>query len=273
MNMPETNPSGDYGGSGDNRRLSHPKRKDTWARISPYPFLNRRWTRRDWNAEVGAWQANRPLAKTNQESIPLAIADVIWFEVLRGTPVVNRDNAYPGTSPVAKVREAMMKELEDRLRRYDKPEGVEELSLYDALEALSSQAPLAVQGVGRLKIGYQPLPRDLDHWRNWIARRGPVAALIWVDALFRKEGVYKPEELPKATFDTVEPAAVVVAGYNRVFKSLESTQLVEDDFILRPAFPIAARGDQTPVKVKCDFAAARFLEGFGVTVEIAPLFG
>jgi hypothetical protein len=269
--MPEPNPGADYGGSGNNKRLQHPDRKADWARISPYPFLLRRWPRRDWSNEFEVWWPGRKPAPSNQLSIPLAISDVIWFEVVRRTPLSVECLTPNKPSPFDPLRQAIHDEVDKVLAKYDKPLGVLELSLYDALQALSESQPLKVETLGQMKVEYTRLPRDFDYWRDWIARKGPIPALIWVDDRFRTDGTYDPQGLTSATVTTVKPAAVVIAGYNHVFKNLDSTDLLQDDFIVRPAFQVGpAANPISSITVKEDFARFRFLEAFGVTVTVTP---
>ena len=270
--MPEPQPSSDYGGSGNNKRLQHPDRQGDWARISPSPFLNRRWPRRDWTNEFAVWSAPRRPQPSYQLSIALAISDAIWFEVVRQTPL-SVESPPPGqASPFEPLREALHNQVEAVLARYDKPAGVQELSMYDALEALSQGPTLDIEILGHARVEYTRLPRDFDYWRDWIARKGPIPALVWTDDLFRANGTYLPEALPSATPMTVKPAGVVITGYNHVFTSLSSTELAEDNFILRPAFTVGGgnNGWQQQIRVNEDFARFRFLEAFGLNVTVAP---
>src|SRR5256885_11822078 len=92
-------PTTDYGGSGQNKRLSHPHRKPDWARLSPSPFLNRRWIRRNWVKEFDLWTVERlhetvvsddkpsPTEPDDQLTIRFALLDAIWFEFIRRTPL------------------------------------------------------------------------------------------------------------------------------------------------------------------------------------------
>ena len=273
---------GDYGGGAGNIRLSHPDREEDWARLSPSVFRNRRYSRKDWTTAFDLWKPPAPAA-SYQDSIARAILDVVWFEVIRGTPLAgDKHSTIPAhqnrkkPDPVV-VHEELRTQVDRALGAYKKPAGVVELSTYDALEALAQytqNTPLKVDSVNLIQIRYQYLPLDLEHWRDWIARRGPVVALIWVDDGIREQG--KPDVKARRN---LKPGAVVVAGYNHVFEKFDegtgdSSKLAEDNYTLRPAFefsqpqetPAALRG---MIKVDGSFAPW-FLEGFGIEVTLTP---
>jgi hypothetical protein len=257
--MPNEPKRNDYGGRDENRRLSFPGRTDSWARMSPAPFINRRSPGRNWVREFPLW-TEVPAAATDQLSIDAAVLDAVTFEVIRHASEV---------APIlSQSSSGLRADIEQAFAAYRSPDGVRDRSLYDALQALAGSAPLPIPGGQSIGINYTRLPMDMEYWRDWLARRGPIVSMIWVDQAFR-EGRYDREKIYQEPAADSTPAAVVVSGYEFAF-ARESTELRSNSYYLRPAFQVGDNPHRRSLEVTGNFADHHFIEGFGLTAAVFP---
>jgi hypothetical protein len=251
----------DYGGRDRNDRLEHPDRAPDWARMSPAPFTNRRVPRRNWAYDFSEWTpVAAPATTTNQDSIAAAIEDALQLEVIRLRPPSSNLAAVRGL-----VKQGLAGTYSIARQKNLFAAGVKEPGIFDWLQALMRTEPLPV-GNGRIAVDYIRLPLDLEYWRDWIARRGPIVALIHADQHFREHGRESPEAQVRSS--RAATGAVLVSGYEYGFEG-RTTTIKANSYFLRPGFPLGHGTEE--VKVSGAFAEANFVEGFGlITSFVSP---
>ncbi len=251
----------DYGGRDQNKRQNYPGRENTWARMSPAPFINRRLPGRDWTDEFPTWTLE-PAPNNEQQSIAAAVQDALSLEVIRAGRNIARGDFD---------RRAFGEALSNATGEHPFPDGVEHPSLYDLLASLSASQPVPIPGGQRLMIDNVRLPLDLEYWRDWLSRRGPIVGMIWAEAAFRQEGRVDPRTLDNPRDKSARPLAIVVSGFRYQFRPEHSRNLAVHEYIIRPAFPVGGEsGDPRSIIVPGAQAERDFIEGFGLSASIVP---